>query len=271
MFRSVLGTQATNRAMRGLANLSQHPLIREGAPLLGVYWLYSLVRWFVAHDNAYAGFENAYRVIDLEQRLGLFYEPIVQRKLIDGALSAVHFSNWFYTFGYFPVLLLAGVLLYRFDRRRFQTFKLTFFLGLGFALICFSLFPLAPPRMLPELGFVDTQLVYGSALYHQKSVISFYNPYAAMPSLHFGWALLVGIMLFTSDRRALKVLGLLYPCFMAVVIVTTGHHYILDIVVGGAIVGSAYRLVNQALRGKSAPSPVTAGAYRVSLHGKDRS
>ena len=72
---------------------------------------------------------------------------------------------------------------------------------IGFALICCFLFPLAPPRLLPELSFVDTQKVFGSNLYNQKSVVSLYNPHAAMPSLHFGCALLVGILAFSFDRK----------------------------------------------------------------------
>lgn len=239
-----------NRALGQLRTLARKPLLREAAPLLGLYWLYSLIRWLVAYDSPYEAFDNAFKVIRWEKQLGIFYEPMIQGGLVDHALGVVHFANWFYTFGYFPVLLLAGVLLYRFDRERFHAFKLTFLLGLGFALICFSLFPLAPPRMLPEVGFVDTQQVYGSDLYNHKSVVSLYNPYAAMPSLHFGWALLVGMVACTFDRRVLKAIGVLYPCCMALVIVTTGHHYILDIAGGGVVVGLAYSLVKVLLRAK---------------------
>ena len=120
-----------------------------------------------------------------------------------------HFANIFYTAGYFPVLAITAVSLYRFERNRFHTFKLAFLLGLAFALIGFSLFPLAPPRLLPGMGFVDTQQVYGSGLYNDKAVASLYNPYAAMPSMHFGWALLVGIIAFSSGRRLVKVAGVL--------------------------------------------------------------
>lgn len=262
-------------AGKRLRQMGRTPLVREGASLLVLYWTYSFVRWFVARDNPYEPFENAFRLVHLEQKLGVFFEPIVQSALVEHALGVVHFANWFYTLGYFPILLLAGVLLYRFDRRRFRIFKLTFLLGLGFALICFSLFPLAPPRMLPEFGFVDTQQIYGSDLYNHKSVVSFYNPYAAMPSLHFGWALLVGMMAYAGDRRALKVLGVLYPFCMALVIVTTGHHYILDIAGGAVVVGLAYSLVQTLLRTRLIPVPVAAGgydagSYREKLAGNER-
>jgi hypothetical protein len=211
--------------------------------LLGLYWLYSSIRWLLARESSYEAIENALKIIRLETHLGIFHEPTIQGWIIDRAMWVIKFANTFYSFGYFPVLILTGALLYRFDRDRFHTFRLTFLLGLGFALICFSLFPLAPPRMLTQYGFVDTQQLYGSDIYNHKFVLSFYNPYAAMPSLHFGWALLVGIMACTLNRRPFKVAGMLYPCCMALVIVTTGHHYFLDIVGGGVVVGLAYTLV----------------------------
>jgi membrane-associated phospholipid phosphatase len=131
---------------------------------------------------------------------------------------------------------------------------------IGFALICCFLFPLAPPRLLPELSFVDTQKVFGSNLYNQKSVVSLYNPYAAMPSPHFGCALLVGIMAFSFDRKILKAAGVLYPCCMAIVIVTSGHHYVLDIVGGGVVVSLAYGLTRAFPRAKRILVPVSLGA-----------
>jgi membrane-associated phospholipid phosphatase len=226
-----------------LKSLGHNPLIREGAPVLGLYWLYSSIRWLIARNSPYEAFQNAFKIIELERQLGIFFESTIQQWLINHAMGVVHIANEFYTIGYFPVLILCGALLYRFEPGRFLVFKLAFLLGLGFALVCFSVFPLAPPRMLPEFGFVDTQEFFGSSLYNRKSILSFYNPYAAMPSLHFGWSLLVGIMAYSFERRILKVFGILYPSFMALVIVTTGHHYFLDIAGGGLVIGLAYTLV----------------------------
>ena len=244
--------------MRGIKNIISNPVVREGAPLLGLYWLYSSIRHFVACDNPYEAFHNAFKLIHLERQLGIFYEPTIQSWLVKHAMGVVRVANEFYTLGYFPVLILCAVLLYRFCPQRFQTFKLTFMLGLGFALISFAAFPLAPPRMLPEAGFVDTQGVYGSNLYGQKSVLSFYNPYAAMPSLHFGWALLVGLVACSFDRRVLKTVGVLYPCCMAIVIVTTGHHYFLDIVGGAIVVTSAFSVVRMLPRVLPTLAPAVA-------------
>jgi membrane-associated phospholipid phosphatase len=231
-----------------LERLRQHPLIREGAPLLGLYWSYSAIRWLVAREGPYEAFENAFKIIQLEKQLAIFHEPTIQQWLIKHAPGVVKAANSFYTFGYFPILILTAVLLYRFDSNRYQIFKLTFMLGLGFALIGFSLFPLAPPRMLPEVGFVDTQQLYSDSFYNNETFLSFYNPYAAMPSLHFGWTLLVGIIAYTLRHPLLKILGVLYPCTMAFVVVVTGHHYWLDVVGGCVVVGLTYSLVRVFLR-----------------------
>jgi hypothetical protein len=241
---------------RFFTKLSSNILIKEGLPLLGLYWLYSTIRWLIARNSPYEAFQNAFRIVDLERQLGIFHELTIQRWLIEHALGVVHIANEFYTIGYFPILIICSVLLYRFEPERFPIFKLSFMLGLGFALVCFSLFPLAPPRMLSELGFVDTQRVFGSNLYNNKSVLSFYNPYAAMPSLHFGWALLVGIMAVGFKNRIIKLLGVLYPTCMALVIVTTGHHFFMDIVGGAIVVGSAYVLV------KTLPTIISAPLFR---------
>ncbi len=231
------------RVKRWLRKISRNPLVREGAPFLGLYWLYSLIRWLVAYDGPYEAFSNSFRIIRAEDYLGIFIEANIQQDLIAHALPVVHFANWFYTLGYFPVLILAVIALYRVDRERYHTFKLTFLLGLGFALICFVLFPLAPPRMMTVMGFVDTQRVFGSNLYNKSFTVSFYNPYAAMPSLHFGWALLVGVMARTFKRRVLRLLGVVYPACMAFTVVVTGHHFFLDILGGALVVGLAFGLV----------------------------
>ncbi len=227
-----------------LKQLVQKKAVREGATLLALYWLYSSMRWLVARDNPYVPFQNSLKIIELESQLGIFYELAIQRWLLDNARFVVHFANHFYTVGYFPVLIALGVYLYLRDEERFNLFKGTFILGLSLALVGFSLFPLAPPRMLPELGFVDTQQLIGNmGIFNQKTVISFYNPYAAMPSMHFGWALLIGLIICEFKRPILTVIGVVYPALMVLTIIVTGHHYLMDVVGGGVVVGIAYSIV----------------------------
>ena len=97
-------------------------------------------------------------------------------------------------------------------------------------------FPVAPPRLLPEWGFVDTIVLLNPENYNlQPSFLV--NHYAAVPSLHVGWALLVGVALFDVDRRVpMRAFALLLPTAMFFSVVLTANHFILDVIVGTAIV-----------------------------------
>ena len=230
--------------MDKLKRLGNKRAIQEAVLLLAMYWFYSSMRWLVARDSPYVPFQNLFKIIELESQLGIFRELAIQRWLLDHAIVVVHFANYFYTLGYFPFLIATGVYLFFRDEERFNVFKGTFILGLGLALIGFSLFPLAPPRMLPELGFVDTQqLVGGIGLFNHKTALSFYNPYAAMPSMHFGWSLLVGLLISQVKKPLCRIIGFVYPALMVLTIIVTGHHYLLDILGGGIVVGIAYFVV----------------------------
>ena len=110
--------------------IGRNPLVREGAPLLGLYWLYSTIRWFLARDTPFEAFENAYKIVQLEQQLGVFHEPAIQSWLVENAMIFVQIANTFYTIGYFPIIIGCAVLLYRFDSERFHTYKLSFLLTL---------------------------------------------------------------------------------------------------------------------------------------------
>ena len=81
---------AEKRAIGWLGELGRNSLMREAAPLLGLYWLYSAVRWLVAYDSPYEAFDNAHKIIQLEQQMGIFVEPIIQRGFINHALGAVN-------------------------------------------------------------------------------------------------------------------------------------------------------------------------------------
>jgi membrane-associated phospholipid phosphatase len=229
-------------------------VLREGLPLLAVYLLYSIVRWVVASDDSGVALSNALKIIQLERHLGIFFEPIIQSNLIRHAHGVIQLANLFYSVGYIPVLVITAVALYTRRRDRYHTFRLAFLMALGLALVGYSLYPLAPPRFMPEFGFVDTQQTYGTGLYSDPFFMTLYNPYAAMPSMHFCCALLVAITARGFGRRAIRVAGALYPCLMAVVVVMTGHHYLLDIVGGGIAASLAWRLT-QFLRARKDTAP----------------
>jgi membrane-associated phospholipid phosphatase len=104
------------------------------------------------------------------------------------------------------------------------------------ALVCYYLYPVAPPRLVTGYGFVDTMLLYSNTSYQAQSLKPFVNPYAAMPSLHFGWAFLLGVGIYAVMRDARGIiLGTLLTLSMGFAVVLTGNHYILDAAAGFAV------------------------------------
>jgi hypothetical protein len=132
----------------------------------------------------------------------------------------------------------------------------------GIALVFYVTFPVAPPR-LAGLGFVDT--VSHSAKVNLSSDVlgSLYNPFAAVPSLHFGYALLVGVTLAAvARRRWVRLVGWSYPAVMLLVIVATGNHFFFDAAAGALTIGVGYLLATwlAASRRERQPRPARGSA-----------
>ena len=134
----------------------------------------------------------------------------------------------------------------------------------GAALVLHLLFPLAPPRMLAAAGLVDTGQVYGPTVYGDTPATdSMANQFAAMPSLHFGWALMVAVGLIVATRSRWRWLWLLHPLVTLLVIVGTANHYWLDAIVVSALLAvalAALRLERTAPVRVHTPWPSVAGA-----------
>ena len=111
-----------------------------------------------------------------------------------------------------------------------------------FALLGFAFFSLAPPRLLPGGQFVDTVVIYRTwGSWGDTGVAAHSNQYAAMPSMHIGWSLWVGITVYRlANRQWVRMLGVAYPVATLFVIVGTGNHYFLDAVGGAAVLGLAF-------------------------------
>jgi membrane-associated phospholipid phosphatase len=117
---------------------------------------------------------------------------------------------------------------------RFRLLRDAMFISGGIGLLIFALYPVSPPRF-GALEVVDT-VSDRSRAYRTLQPPGLINPYAAMPSLHFGWNLLVGVIIWNSTRnRALRAFALVMPLLMAFAVVATANHYVVDVVVGGAL------------------------------------
>jgi membrane-associated phospholipid phosphatase len=206
--------------------------LREVEIVLAAYFTYFAVRGATegAADTAIA---NAHRIEDFEQTLGIFIERDLQDTIVGHSLL-VDAANLVYIWGHWPVIGVVALWLFTRRQPTYLLFRNAFLISGAIGLAWFWLFPVAPPR-LAELGLVDT-VVERSNFYRVLQPPQLTNQFAAFPSLHFGWNLLMGLALYRyATNRAVRAFGLLLPAAMFAAIVLTANHYIVDGVAGGAI------------------------------------
>lgn len=181
-----------------------------------------------------AAVANAERLIALEHDLGISWEGALQDATVSrDALVTV--ANWIYIFGHWPVILGVGAVLYRFRRRHYYLLRNAMFASGLIGFLFFALFPVAPPRLL-ELGMVDT-VTERSDAYRALQPPGLTNQYAAFPSLHVGWNILVGIVVvLAATGLVIRLAALLLPAAMALAVVVTANHFLIDVLGGGAVV-----------------------------------
>ncbi|MFE1438818.1 phosphatase PAP2 family protein [Streptomyces sp. NPDC058739] len=218
------------------------PLLREILLVAGLFLVYKLGRQ-LATGHTEAAFRNAHRVWDLERVLRLPGEGAVQSTLLHGD-SLVHTANVYYATVHFPATAAFLVWLYLRRPAHYVWARRVLAALTAAALVLHLAFPLAPPRMLAATGLVDTARVYGPSVYGPPQTDTLSNQFAAMPSLHFGWALMLAIGLIVATRSRLRWLWLLHPLLTLLVIVGTANHYWLDALVAAALLGLALALVH---------------------------
>lgn len=217
--------------------------LREFALVVGAYLLYMLIRQIIAADIDAVAFIHAEDVMNLEKDLGFFWEPALQGWAIETSNTMVVFFNWAYILSFYPIIITASIILYLKSKHRYRYYRNVVLLSFLFALAAFAVFPLAPPRMLAR-EFVDTMAIFGPSIYSGAEGASFYNAFAAMPSLHFGWSVLFATIFFRSGNRLLRIFAFIYPSMMLFTIVVTGNHYILDAIAGGVVIVISFGTVN---------------------------
>jgi membrane-associated phospholipid phosphatase len=197
------------------------------------YYGYRLVRGAIDDPaGASVAFQNARNVIHLEQGLGLFVEPSIQAWAATKP-AVIDFASWTYLNCQSSVTLGALVFLYLFHNRSFYFVRNMFVVAMGVALIGYVLVPTAPPRFFPEWGFFDAVANFTGVSHDSVAVNTLFNPYAAIPSMHVAFALMIGVPLARlSKRRVVKVAWALYPLLVTFVIVATGNHFLIDAFLG---------------------------------------
>ncbi|WP_081220371.1 phosphatase PAP2 family protein [Streptomyces sp. M41(2017)] len=238
------------------------PLVREVLLVVGLFVVYKVGRQLATGHTAEA-FTNAHRVWDAERSLHLPGEGAVQTALLHSD-TLVHIANTYYATVHFPATAAFLVWLYLRRPTHYVWARRVLALVTAAALVGHLTFPLAPPRLLAESGLLDTGQLYGPSVYGaHPATDAMANQFAAMPSLHFGWALMVAIGLIAATRSRWRWLWLLHPLVTLVVIVGTANHYWLDSVVAAALLGVALAVVH-------APRRTATTAVRGQGHGRTR-
>lgn len=216
------------------------------AAFYGVYTFIRNTQGSAAVSQATA-MANALEIIRAEEALNIYVEEPIQQAFL-GWSWFIELWNLFYGTFHFVVTIVALVLLFRRFPDRYPRWRNTLAFTTALALIGFATYPLLPPRLLPaSYGYVDTLRAYGSLWSFESGAMNkLSNQYAAMPSLHFAWAVWSSLVLVSVLRRRWsRALAGLYPAATLFAIVVTANHYILDAVAGavalavGGVVGFA--------------------------------
>lgn len=228
----------------------RHRLALSAGPVLLLYVTYLVVRWLLAPTAPALGLRHASELLAFERRLGWARERSLQGLAL-GHPTLIRMANGDYAFGFLPVLFgVAAVAAWRVPRA-FAWWSRVFVVTLGLGLIGFATYPLTPPRLLPhDFGFVDTLQRYGPHYYvdqHGSGLVTlggllprFVNDYAAMPSLHVAWSLIaIGLLASIVGRWWVWLPGALYVGAMALTVIVTANHYVLDVLAGGAVFACA--------------------------------
>ncbi|MFH8621258.1 phosphatase PAP2 family protein [Streptomyces vietnamensis] len=233
---------------------ARSPLLRELLLVTTLFLVYKFGRLF-ANGHETRAFRNADRVWDAERALHLPGEGTIQQLLLHGE-PLIRAANTYYAAVHFPATIAFLAWLYWRRPAHYLWSRRVLALTTGAALALHLLMPLAPPRMLAASGLVDTARVYGPSVYGATpETDSMANQFAAMPSLHFGWALMVAIGLIAATRSRWRVLWLLHPLLTLLVIVGTANHYWFDALAAAVLLGLALLVVRAPGR-RTAPPPV---------------
>ena len=241
-----------NRPLWGrfLGLFSRRDLV-EALVVAVAFLLYFAVRGAVI-DRPETAYRHALDVIDAERYLGIFWEDDMNA-WIKGRQFLAQTANIVYFWLHFPLIIVFGIYLYYGQRNKYTLMRDAFLTSGAIALIIYWLYPVAPPWALNDLaarfdpnapsyvtGFFDTMEAYLGYGYQAQSTRAFVNPYAAMPSLHFGWDLLLGIGIVWASWRqpwmwlALPI-GIFLPLSQIPAITATANHFFLDAVAGTVV------------------------------------
>ncbi|ARQ72289.1 hypothetical protein CAG99_11360 [Streptomyces marincola] len=233
------GSRLWSRPVR--AGLASRPNLLLELLLIRVgYWAYSWVRSYARGDRETAE-EHGHQILDIQRFLRIDIEYAINQAVAARSWLSDAFDWHYQTFHFAVPIALLGWLLVR-HPAEYRTARRWLALTTLFGLVGFWLYPLAPPRLMPGLGYIDTAngpQDLNDPRYGALTGIT--NPYAAMPSLHVGWSLWCALVLWrVAPHRWLRIAGFAYPLSTTVVIMGTANHYLLDAAGGAAVVAAGF-------------------------------
>ena len=204
---------------------------KESGLVVGLFALWQLAGSFAIMGPGGALGRSRW-IWHFERQIGLPTETSVQRVFLPHPLL-IQFFNLYYDALHFPVLIATLIWLFVWHRDSYRRIRTTL-VGLTGACLLVQLIPVAPPRMLPGTGLVDTAVRYHQSVY--SSVAGFEpDQLSAMPSVHVGWAILVAMAIIGTARTRWRWLAVLYPVMTTLAVIVTANHFWLDGIVSGAL------------------------------------
>lgn len=212
---------------------------RYGAHLLfeialcgALLMLYRAIRVFNKGDLR-AAFANSRDIIRFEEWLGMPFEAGLQAWLLDNP-ALIKLLNYYYVVAHFPVAIALLVWLFLRHPVHYRSFRNLMAFVTFAALILHVVFPLAPPRMMS--GFVDTMSEFGPSIYPRNALAGTANQIAAMPSLHFGWAMITAVAVVAVLNSKWRWLVVVHPVLMVLAIIATANHWWIDAAAAALII-----------------------------------
>jgi PAP2 superfamily len=237
-------------------------VVRQVALFATAYWGYRLVRGAV-DGRAADAFQHGRELISFERGTHTFVEPAIQ-SWASGKAVLIEAASWIYMNSQFSITLGALVFIYLFHNSAFYFVRNMFLVAMALALVGYMVFPTAPPRFFPEWGFTDSVSNFTGVPQDSVAVNALFNPFAAVPSMHVAFALMLGWPLARlCSHKVARILWFAWPFVLTFVVVATGNHFVADAVAGALVAGAAAysaELLARARPNAWAFAPIRAGA-----------
>ena len=221
--------------------------LRQVSLFAVAYLAYETVRGIVGTAGQ-RPFADATRIIDFERALHVFIEPQIQSWTTAHAHWLLEVADWTYLNAHFALTAAALVFIYLRRNDSFYFVRNMFMVAMLVALIGYCLYPTAPPRLMPQWGFSDSIRQFTGVDAEQGAAGVLLNPYAAVPSMHVCFALMISMPMARLVHRAVaRLLWHVYPLLIAFVVVVTGNHYLTDVALGALTAAASAALAKQLL------------------------